>query len=272
LSVTVAAIVVGAVVWFLLANHCVRLSFIGGDESKDSSGEDSVEFAKKTLLEADAVFFDVDSTVVRTEGIDLLGRCFGVMKEISELTKQAMNGNVKFQDAMAQRLQLMADKGMTEESLERCVQTEGRPRWTPGIQAVVKGLQVMGKDVYLVSGGFRNMIRPIAEALDIPDHMVYANTIVFNKNGQYKGFNRREPTSRSGGKSRVLRKMRRKKGYQTMVMIGDGATDLDTRTEGPAKAFIGFGGVAVREKVKAQSDWYIHSFKEILAILPKVEV
>jgi len=64
---------------------------------------------------------------VTTEGIDLLGKCFGVMKEISELTHKAMNGNVKFQDAMAERLELMAEHGMTKEKLEDCVEKEGKP-------------------------------------------------------------------------------------------------------------------------------------------------
>eukprot|EP00438_Fugacium_kawagutii_P031915 Skav218979 [mRNA] locus=scaffold1532:357566:369024:+ [translate_table: standard] len=97
----------------------LALAFFG---SKD---EDPVDRTKQILREADAVFFDVDSTVVTTEGIDLIGKCFGIMKEISELTHKAMNGNVKFQDAMAERLQLMADHGMTKEKLEKCVKTEG---------------------------------------------------------------------------------------------------------------------------------------------------
>jgi len=270
LALAALAATVGTAVHLLLPESSgprPGAAFIG----KSRNASESVEYAKQTLLEADAVFFDVDSTVVRTEGINLLGRCFGVMKQIEELTHQAMNGNVKFQTAMAQRLELMADNGMTRDSLERCVKTEGRPRWSPGIQNVVRQFHVLGKDVYLVSGGFFNMIEPVAEALDIPTDRVYANTILFDDEGNYKGFDRKAPTSRSGGKPAVLRQVRRKEGYKTMVMIGDGATDLDARTKGPAKAFIGYGGVTAREKVKDGSDWFIYSFKEILAILPKVE-
>jgi len=243
----------------------------GSSSSSSSSNHSgSVEHAKQTLLEADAVFFDVDRTVVKTEGIDLIGRCFGVMKEISELTHRAMNGNMKFQDAMAERLQLLADNGMTQDSFDNCLKTEGRPRWSPGIQALVSRLKEMGKDVYLVSGGFRTMIRPIAEALQIPDSMVYANTITFDADGRYTGFDRKAPTSRSGGKPAVLREVKQKKHYQAMIALGDGATDLDMQTSGPAKAFIGYGGVVAREKVKRNADWFIYSFQELLGILPKV--
>jgi len=263
-----------AVTACLLAAHALprALSFVGSSAASDgdSGAEETVERAKQLLVESDSVFFDVDSTVVTTEGIDLLGKCFGVMKEISELTKNAMNGNVKFQDAMAQRLELMADRGMNQERLEECVKTEGKPQWSAGVQEVVKRLHAMGKDVYLVSGGFRNMIRPIAETLDIPQEMVYANTILFDKKGNYAGFDRKAPTSRSGGKPAVLRRLKRKKGYKTMIMIGDGATDLDARTQGPAAAFIGYGGVSVRKKVQEGADWFVYGFKELLAVLPEV--
>ncbi|CAK8990192.1 Phosphoserine phosphatase (PSP) (PSPase) (O-phosphoserine phosphohydrolase) [Durusdinium trenchii] len=252
-----------ALLWHLWMPEGSPLAFFF--ESK----EDPVERTKRLLKETDAVFFDVDSTVVTTEGIDLIGKCFGIMKEISELTHKAMNGNVKFQDAMAERLQLMADHGMTKEKLEKCVKTEGVPKWSPGIKEVVQMLHKQGTDVYLVSGGFQNMIKPIALELHIPQKMIYANEILFDEQGNYAGFDRKAPTSASGGKPKVLRLMKRRKGYKKMIMIGDGATDLDARLEGPAKAFIGYGGVSVREKVKKNADWFITSFQEVLDVLPK---
>merc|ERR1719252_133325 len=237
-----------------------RAFLFGGSDPEPGSPE-SIDRVKELLLKADAVFFDVDSTVVKTEGIDLLGKCFGVMKEISELTHAAMNGNVKFQDPMNDRLQLMADHGMTEKGLVECVKKEGVPRWTDGVREVVKRLHARGADVYLVSGGFRNMIYPVADVLDIPHENVYANTILFDKEGNYAGFDRKEPTSASGGKPAVLNKMKKEKGYKTMIMFGDGATDMDARTKGPAAAFIGYGGVTARPKIVEGADWFIYSFK-----------
>jgi phosphoserine phosphatase len=230
---------------------------------------ESVARTKSLLLKADAVFFDVDSTVVQTEGIDLLGRCFGVMKEIAELTNKTMNGAVKFEDAMAARLELMAEHGMNRKSLQKCVQkcVFSTPKWSPGVQEVVKMLHKQGSVVYLVSGGFQNMIEPIALALHIPQHNIYANEILFDATGKYIGFDRTAPTSASGGKSEVLKSMQNQHGYRTMVMIGDGATDMEARTVGPASAFIGYGGVTARKKVKEGADWFIRSFQEVLYVL-----
>ncbi len=56
--------------------------------------------------------------------------------------------------------------------------------------------------VYLVSGGFRQMINPVARALNIPPERVFANNLLFEENGAYKGFDAREPTSRAGERAR----------------------------------------------------------------------
>ena len=47
-------------------------------------------------------------------------------------------------------------------------------------------------------------------------------------------------------------------------MIGDGATDMEARDiPGGADAFIGFGGVAVRDAVKQGADWFVTDFQEL---------
>merc|ERR1719453_804280 len=71
-----------------------------------------IEHAKTCLREADAVCFDVDSTVITSEGIDDLAAHLetikpGVGAKVAELTAQAMGGNVPFHDALAARLDAM---------------------------------------------------------------------------------------------------------------------------------------------------------------------
>jgi phosphoserine phosphatase len=65
-------------------------------------------------------------------------------------------------------------------------------------------LQARGTAVYLVSGGFRSMIDPVAQMLSIPESRVYANRILFKPDGRYAGFDAKEPTSRDGGKAAVV--------------------------------------------------------------------
>ena len=68
----------------------------------------------------------------------------------------------------------------------------------------------------------------------------------------------------------VVADLKAQRGYKTVVMIGDGATDMEARDiEGGADAFIGFGGIAVREKVKAGADWFVLSFQDMIDVLKK---
>ena len=55
--------------------------------------------------------------------------------------------------------------------------------------------------------------------------------------------------------------------------MGDGATDMEARDiPGGADAFIGFGGIAVRDKVKAGADWFVTDFQDVINVLNKVGV
>jgi phosphoserine phosphatase len=46
--------------------------------------------------------------------------------------------------------------------------------------------------------------------------------------GEYDGFDENEFTSASGGKGKVIEFLKNKHNYENIVMIGDGATDLET--------------------------------------------
>jgi phosphoserine phosphatase len=54
-----------------------------------------------------------------------------------------------------------------------------QPPMSAGIPALVSKLQAQGKGVFLVSGGFRQVIHPIAESLGIPVGNVFANNLLF---------------------------------------------------------------------------------------------
>ena len=111
------------------------------------------------------------------------------------------------------------------------------------------------------------MIEPVAERLNIPLSNIYANTIVFDDQGNYLDFDASEPTSQDMGKPKALEMIQSTNAYQTMVMVGDGATDAQAKP--PAKAFIGFGGVAVREAVKSNADWFVMDFDGLTQIVER---
>nr|XP_012224723.1 PREDICTED: phosphoserine phosphatase isoform X2 [Linepithema humile] len=207
---------------------------------------------------ADAVTFDVDSTVITEEGIDELANFCGKGKQITELTKQAMQGDMTFQQSLSIRLGIINPK-LTQ--VKEFLDTH-QPKLTNGIKELVSTLQIREKQVFLVSGGFRCLITPIAVQLNIPPENIYANRLKFYFTGEYAGFDENQPTSRSGGKGEVIRQLKEEKGFKTVVHIGDGSTDLEASP--PADAFIGFGGNVIRENVKSQAQWFVTNFNDLV--------
>jgi phosphoserine phosphatase len=58
-----------------------------------------------------------------------------------------------------------------------------------------------------------------------------------------------------------------KHGFSRLVMVGDGATDLEARQPGGADIFIGYGGVVERPSIAAKADWYMSDIRDLIKAL-----
>lgn len=221
----------------------------------------AVSHAMEMLSRANAVCFDVDSTVIDEEGIDVLADTLGKGPEVAAWTAKAMDGNIKFEDALAARLEIIRP---SRNDIASCLDKHPL-RLSPGVDRLVAALHERGTDVFLVSGGFRLMIEPVAERLGVSVENIYANTILFDEGGDYAGFDATEPTSADQGKPKALGAIKAKHGYETMIMVGDGATDAQAKP--PADAFIGFGGVVTREAVKEKACWFVKDFEAMIDLV-----
>ncbi|XP_071532002.1 phosphoserine phosphatase [Panulirus ornatus] len=227
--------------------------------SKLPSQEESREIWRST----DAVCFDVDSTVIIDEGLDQLASFCGKADEVKKLTVQAMQGGIDFKTALRTRLNLLQPKLETIQSFTRT----HPPKLTKDIDQLVLALQARDVDVYLVSGGFRSLIAPVAKMLNIPLENIFANRLKFFFDGEYGGFDEAQLTSKSGGKAEVIAHLKKREGYSRVVMIGDGATDMEACP--PADAFIGFGGNIVREAVHSTATWFVYDFATLIEELER---
>ena len=53
-----------------------------------------------------------------------------------------------------------------------------------------------------------------------------------------------------------------------MIMVGDGATDMEAKNPGVAADLtIGFGGVIEREITLNKADWFVYSFNDMTSEL-----
>ena len=213
---------------------------------------------KQTFRLADCVTFDIDSTVCTDEGIDELASFLNKGQEVGELTRLAMEGKVTYTDSLRRRLEII------RPSLEdfQLFRKQKAISFSPGIEALVKRLNDLRVPVYLITGGFYDLVDDVAKLLGVPKENVFANKILFDKDGKYGGFDSSQLTSRDTGKAEVIAELKKRYGFERLVHVGDGMTDASACP--PADAFIGYGGNQVRERVRLVSKWYVVDFREML--------
>lgn len=198
----------------------------------------------------DIVCFDCDSTLSKVEGIDELARRSGRFKEIAAMTLCAMNGELALEAVYRRRLELIKPDRASVEWLARLYIDE----MVDGVRETMDVLQRQSRSVHIISGGLRQAILPLAMSLNIPDQHVHAVDIAFNPHGDYLNFDGQSPLARSGGKAEICRQLRNDR--QSLVMIGDGTTDLEAKQAGAT--VIGFGGVVARDSVRDKADYFVN--------------
>ena len=105
---------------------------------------------------------DVDGTLILEEVIDLLGREAGREEEISQITSQAMRGELDFESSLRKRVSLLA--GLPVSVFEKVFNSI---HLSPNAQEFVSILQKNGILVGLVSGGFSPIVERLAKSLGI---------------------------------------------------------------------------------------------------------
>ncbi len=166
------------------------------------------------------VVMDVDSTLIQDEVIDLLAERAGVLDEVAAITDRAMRGDVTFAESLRQRVSLL--EGLPAEAL---AETARRVRLTPGARTLCRTLHRLGFRVCLVSGGFEEVITPIAKQLEVDG--LRANALEI-RDGRLTGHVVGDIVDREG-KREALEGFAREFGIPLArtIAIGDGANDLD---------------------------------------------
>jgi phosphoserine phosphatase len=210
------------------------------------------------LKKVEAVCLDFDSTIVKQEGIDELARLKGLTEEVRKITRDTMNGKTPFDKSLSERLKLIKPSVHDIENLNRYnVFTLSN-----NVDLFIDNLHSRGVDVYVISGGIRQLILPVTRTLNIPDTSVYANTILFNDKGEYNGI-KESMLTKNYGKTTQIIELINKHQYDSIIMIGDGQTDLETKSV--VDMFIGYGGVVERPVMKKQCENYITDFGVLIS-------
>ena len=183
---------------------------------------------------------DVDGTLIRQEGIDLLAQEAGVGEKVAEITAQAMNGELDFAASLEARVALL--KGLETSIFPKILE---QIEVTPGAESLITELHQRGYKVGLVSGGFHEVIDTIARSLGID--LVRANRLQVS-DGHLTGKVLGEIITPERKKESLLTWAKENHVPQSQtIAMGDGANDLPMiETAGIGIAFMAKPIVAER--------------------------
>jgi phosphoserine phosphatase len=166
------------------------------------------------------IVFDVDSTLITGEVIEMLAEHTGTRAGVEEITAAAMRGELDFADSLRARVAML-------EGLDAAVLDEVGAALvlTPGARTTVRTLKRLGYRCGIVSGGFTQVTRHLVDELELD--FAAANTLEV-VDGRLTGRVVGEIVDRAG-KARALERFAAEYGVglNQTVAVGDGANDID---------------------------------------------
>ena len=201
---------------------------------------------------------DVDGTLIAEEVIDLLGREAGCKEEISEITNQAMRGELDFETSLRERVALL--KGLPISVFDTVFKSI---HLSQNAQEFISILQKNGILVGLVSGGFTPIVERLAKSLSI---FYFSANQLEVKDGFLTGRLVGEIVTGQVKKATLERwRNEIELPKERTIAIGDGANDLlMLKSAGHGIAF------CAKEVVKAEIACHVNK-RDLLEVLPLID-
>ena len=165
------------------------------------------------------VVFDMDSTLIQGEMINILAQHAGVGDQVAEITAAAMNGDLDFKESLTRRVALL--KGLDEKVLSEAAQNL---TLNEGAERVINTLKRLGYKIGIISGGFDYFGEYLQKKLGLD--YVFANVLEI-KDGKVTG-NITGDIIDGPKKAEILKTIARVENIslQQTIALGDGANDL----------------------------------------------
>jgi phosphoserine phosphatase len=164
------------------------------------------------------VVFDVDSTLIEDEVIELLAEVAGKREEVAAVTDRAMAGELDFAQSLIERVATL--EGLPESVF---ADVQKRITITTGAKETIKAIQNAGGKVGAVSGGFNQLLTPLAAELNLDFARANQLEVV---DGFLTGRVLGAIIDRSA-KAEALKEWSAVTGLERTVAVGDGANDLE---------------------------------------------
>lgn len=189
----------------------------------------------------DHLIIDFDSTFVTVESLDELAHI--VLKEnpesaqrletIRAITRAGMEGSIPFDESLSKRLKLL---NINQKDIHAATIVLAK-KVTPSFKRNKQFLMENAQNILIISGGFYEMIIPIVSEYGILEDQVFANKFVYKGTSRIAHVDSQNIMAQSGEKVAQANAL----GLAGEIhVIGDGYTDYQIKSEGPAKKFFAF--------------------------------
>ena len=165
------------------------------------------------------VVFDMDSTLIQGEVINVLAQHAGAGDQVAEITTAAMNGQIDFKESLTRRVALL--KGLDEKVLSEVARNL---TLTEGAERVVDTLKKLGYKIGIISGGFQYFGEYLQNRLGLD--YVFANGLEV-RDGKVTGHITGDIID-GPRKAEILKTIATVENIslQQTIALGDGANDL----------------------------------------------
>ena len=180
---------------------------------------------ERKLADFKLLVTDMDSTLITIETIDELASLVGKKDQVSEITTQAMRGEIPYDESLRRRVAVL--KGLDETAIERLYIE--RVKLSPGADKLIAGAKKAGLKILLVSGGFTHVTEKLKTKLKLDYCRSNTLKIAGGKlTGEIEG-----TIVNADGKRDALIKARDELGIakEQIIGVGDGANDLKFMAE-----------------------------------------
>jgi len=189
----------------------------------------------------DYLIIDFDSTFVTVESLDELAHI--VLKDnpestqrletIRAITRAGMEGSIPFDESLSKRLKLL---NINQKDIHAANIVLAK-KVTPSFKRNKQFLMENAQNILIISGGFYEMIIPIVSEYGILEDQVFANKFVYKGTSRIAHVDSQNIMAQSGGKVAQVNAL----GLAGEIhVIGDGYTDYQIKSEGPATKFFSF--------------------------------
>lgn len=236
-----------------------------------SGSRTPAQMKKENLpLKYQNIIFDFDSTIVNAEALDFLAELVlqnnpekdTILQKIKDITNLGMNGEISFDVSLSQRMALIAP---THDQVTRAGQ-QITEMITKSFLEHKDFFATYADNIYIISGGFEEMILPTANKLGVRSNHVLSNKFIFDKSGNVTRIDVSRPTSQHLGKVKQLQALNLS---GSSIIIGDGYTDYEIKKNDVAEKFVAYTEHAYRENVIPYADIEAKSFEDILKFITK---